>query len=161
MTKLSGFIRANKERHTKAIARWEACRKEIEELYLVQGLSQRLVGEQLGISQHQVGRVLRMLGIEVRESKSNMGEKNGRFVDGSQSRMYRKIIVKEICAKCGATTNLVIHHLNYDHYDNRKANLIVLCGACHRSLHKADYWDAVRNNRPPLKGNGPVGWKRG
>jgi 5-methylcytosine-specific restriction endonuclease McrA len=36
------------------------------------------------------------------------------------------------CANCGATgVRIEVHHRNHDHTDNRLANLVALCRACH------------------------------
>lgn len=45
------------------------------------------------------------------------------------------MIKKIYCLRCGATKNLVIHHKNFDHYDNVLSNLEVLCNPCHSRLH--------------------------
>lgn len=79
---------------------------------------------------------------------------------GKSKRDYRKIIKKEKCCECGSKLNLGIHHKNFDHYDNRKDNLQVLCVSCHISLHKKQYWNSVKNNTEPKRSNGIVGWNR-
>lgn len=40
-----------------------------------------------------------------------------------------------VCAECGATDNLVIHHINGVHGDNNQSNLACLCAGCHSRLH--------------------------
>ena len=73
---------------------------------------------------------------------------------------YRKKIVKITCNKCGSKLNLGIHHKDFDHYNNNETNLQVLCVHCHLSLHKTEYWDAVRNGRKPKKSTAPCRWKK-
>jgi len=43
------------------------------------------------------------------------------------------------CQVCNGTHNLQVHHSSYDRRGNEAdADLIVLCGACHRRFHKID-----------------------
>jgi len=39
------------------------------------------------------------------------------------------------CFKCGETRNLVIHHINKRHYDDRLENRMRLCNFCHTAQH--------------------------
>jgi hypothetical protein len=79
---------------------------------------------------------------------------------GKDNRDYREAIEKTICAECSAHINLCIHHIDFDHYNNKPDNLQVLCVSCHMSLHKSAYWDAIHSGETPPKSNGPVGWNR-
>ena len=78
----------------------------------------------------------------------------------SDRRAYRKVVDKQLCARCGARQNLAIHHVNFDHYDDVPDNLIVLCVSCHSSVHKQAYWDAIHAGKEPPRSNAPIGWKR-
>jgi len=66
---------------------------------------------------------------------------------------YRQIMSKEIesltCSLCERKLNeinamkssgnkscLEVHHINGDHKDNRKENLVVVCKYCHKLIHK-------------------------
>lgn len=88
------------------------------------------------------------------------GEKHYLWKGGESRRPYREQVEKKSCQECGQTENLSIHHINFDHYDNRPENLQVLCVSCHMSFHKQAYWDAIHTGKEPPRGNGPVGWKR-
>ena len=89
------------------------------------------------------------------------GKGNGRWVDGSQSRMYRKKITKVKCGKCAVNTRLVIHHVNGDHYDNRESNLQVLCESCHNRLHVTMRWRRAKGLViDTITSNAPVNWDR-
>jgi len=88
------------------------------------------------------------------------GEKHWLWKGGKDIREYRKKIVKITCNKCGSKLNLGIHHKDFDHYNNNETNLQVLCVHCHLSLHKTEYWDAVRNGRKPKKSTAPCRWKK-
>ncbi len=43
------------------------------------------------------------------------------------------------CFLCGATDNLQIHHIDFDHKNNKADNRIILCHRCHSELHKVGY----------------------
>jgi len=159
MDKIKGLSQSNLRRQKQAQRLWESRRNQIEMMYWDQGMLQREIGKVFGVTQTGIGRVMKRLGIMTRP-KGNWGARNGRFVDGSQSRMYRKVIIKRTCELCGKSESLGIHHKNYDHYDNSKESLQVLCTACHSSVHKTAYWQALRENKEPLRSNGPIGWTR-
>ena len=46
------------------------------------------------------------------------------------------------CEKCGATTNLQVHHLRYVDgkyaWEYKMKDLMVLCGGCHEKMHGID-----------------------
>jgi hypothetical protein len=98
--------------------------------------------------------------VERRVSKIR-GENHYLWKGGHSRREYRKVKAREVCARCHATENLGLHHINLDHYDNDPDNLEVLCVSCHSSVHKQAYWDAIHRGEKPSKSNGPIGWKRG
>lgn len=96
--------------------------------------------------------------VEKRVSKIR-GEKHYLWKGGKSIRPYRQKIPKERCAICGATTNLCIHHIDFDHYNNAEDNLVAICVSCHLSLHKRAYWDAVKDGREPPRSTGEAHWK--
>jgi 5-methylcytosine-specific restriction endonuclease McrA len=98
--------------------------------------------------------------VEKRLSKIR-GENHYLWKGGESRRGYRDVVKKMKCDSCGSKLNLGIHHIDFDHYNDKPENLQVLCVSCHMSLHKTLYWDAKRRGMEPKKGNGPVGWKRG
>ena len=97
--------------------------------------------------------------VEKRISKIR-GPKHYLWKGGVSRRQYRDSITKVSCEGCTARSNLGIHHINFDHYDNRPENLQVLCVSCHMSLHKRAYWEAIHNDEDPPVSNGPIGWDR-
>jgi len=40
-----------------------------------------------------------------------------------------------VCAECGTTANIGIHHINGNPADNSKLNVLTLCGSCHTKWH--------------------------
>lgn len=40
------------------------------------------------------------------------------------------------CFLCGALGELVRHHINWHHWDNRPENVVKLCRRCHVSVHR-------------------------
>ena len=131
----------NKARAAMAAKLWADRRKEIVRLYHSEGLSQAAVAEHYGVTQASLQKVLKRLKIKS-QSRGRMGAANGRFVDGSQSVIYRKMIAKGSCAKCSTTKALVIHHKDDNHTNNVLSNLQVLCSPCHTRLHKSAWWRA-------------------
>ena len=125
----------------KGLRKANVSKEDLEDLYVRQGLKQSEIADILGVKQTTVSRYLRKFGIATR-GKARNGSENGRYKDGSYAgeRIYRQMIVKDKCAFCGSLENLVIHHKNLDHRDNRLDNLQILCNACHSSLHKTIYW---------------------
>ena len=132
----------------KGLRKAQVTKEDLEDLYHKQHLSQSQIGAILGISQKCVGNYMRELGIPSR-GKSRAGKENGRYTHGRYvgERVYRQMIDKDLCKNCGGTKDLGIHHINFDHYDNRLENLQVLCASCHNSLHKKRYWKHVRDSQ--------------
>jgi hypothetical protein len=136
---------------------WESRKAEILWLYNDQNWSTTKMAEYFEVSQAGMCKAMKRLGIQSR-GRGRAGSQNGRFKDGSQSRMYRKMITKDKCRKCGTVEDLGIHHKNDDHYDNRLENLEVLCNPCHMSITKRKWWKAKKAGIKLPKSNGPVGW---
>jgi hypothetical protein len=88
------------------------------------------------------------------------GKNHYRYKNGLRSVRYRRLIRKEKCSQCESTNNLVIHHKDFDHFNNSLNNLEVLCNHCHLSLHAKTYYIAIRSGQKPPKSNGIVGWKK-
>lgn len=99
--------------------------------------------------------------VESRVSKIR-GERHYNWRGGaSDPRAYRGVVQKDRCERCEATTNLAIHHRDWDHYNDDPENLAILCVSCHSSVHKQAYWDAVHAGKTPPRSNAPIGWGRG
>lgn len=157
---MSNRQQAGNERRSANAARvWGTRKSEIEWLYSVQQWSQQKIAEYFSVSLAGVQKAMRRLGFKPR-TKANYGSRNGRYKDGSQSRLYRLVIVKDKCRHCGTKDNLSVHHKNDDHYDNRLENLEVVCNSCHMSETKRRWWAAKKKGLPTPKSNGPVGWKK-
>lgn len=150
---------ANRRRSEQAKTAWEGRRDELCRLYYDEHKSLSEIGARFGVSGSGMRLVMKRMGLSLR-SHANYGHRNGRFKDGSQSRLYRTVIEKDRCVRCGTSSDLGIHHKNDDHYDNRAENLEVLCNSCHMSLTKKKWWDAKKAGLPTPKSNGPVGWVR-
>lgn len=57
---------------------------------------------------------------------------------GINNRYYMRLArdyIDKICSKCGSAKNLLVHHKNYDHGDNRLENLEIVCKSCHEKTH--------------------------
>lgn len=134
----------NQKRQRKAASIWTERKPEIERLYVNGTWSQMDLAKHYGMSQQGIARALRRMGIPTKP-RSRAGKQNGRFKDGTQSTMYRQMIDKDCCNKCGETENLVIHHKDGVHTNNKPDNLEVLCSPCHTGHHKQAWWDARKS----------------
>lgn len=130
----------------KAAEIWEPRRDDIERMYYADRMSMEAIAELYGVSKATIPKVMARLGIPSR-GRARSGPENGRYIDGSQSRPYRQMIDKDKCATCDAVEELVIHHKNGNHSDNRLLNLQVLCNRCHTSHHKSLWWAKKRGPR--------------
>jgi len=129
----------NINRSLQAAALWETRREEIVRMYHTEGLSQAALAAHYGVAQAAMCKVLQRIGIKAK-SRGRTGAENGRYLHGMASTLYRKKIDKRQCNRCGSKDQLLVHHKNGDHFDNKKANLEVLCSPCHTSHHKREYW---------------------
>lgn len=150
---------ANRNSRLKAMKVWEPRKAEIEWLYHTRRWSQTRVAEYYDANLVVLQRAMRYLGIKSR-GRGRPGSEHHQYKDGRSTRLYRKLVVKDVCGNCGATERLSVHHKNDDHYDNRVENLQILCESCHISLAKKAWWAAKKAGLPTPKGNGPVGWTR-
>ena len=129
----------NERRRAEAAKVWGDRKPEIEWLYLECEWPQQKVADYFGVTLAAIQKVMKRIGVKPRP-RTNYGKRNGRYKDGSQSTLYRMMIEKDKCSKCGATEQLVIHHKNGDHQDNHLENLQVLCASCHNSHHRRLWW---------------------
>lgn len=70
-----------------------------------------------------------------------VGERNPAYIHGLYrgTEEYRRHRA-DACADCGATESpsgrqLLVHHIDGDHYNNKPANLVTLCNPCHTERH--------------------------
>jgi hypothetical protein len=136
---------------------WLPRKAEILWLYNEQSWSHAQIGEYYGVSQTTISKVFRRIGIKSR-GHANFGARNGRYKDGSQSRLYRQMIEKDKCEKCETTEKLGVHHRDGDHFNNKLANLCVLCGSCHSSYHKKLWWNKQDKSKIKRDRTGKFKW---
>lgn len=135
--------KANIERSAEAARIWEARRAEILSDYVNGPAAQADMAMLYGVSQQALQKALKRLGIAPKP-RGRPGAANGRYKDGTTSTVYRKMVEKRECNRCGSTEQLVIHHRDGVHTNNEPGNLEVLCSPCHTSHHKQEWWDARR-----------------
>jgi DNA-binding MarR family transcriptional regulator len=133
----------NLRRQRDAALIWESRRAEITALYINGPMSQAQLADHYGMSQQGIARALKRMGIKPK-SRGRAGEQNGRYIDGTQSTIYRRMVEKTHCNRCGATDQLVVHHVDGDHTNNVVENLEVLCSPCHSSHHKQEWWNSQK-----------------
>ncbi len=71
--------------------------------------------------------------------KFHIGKNARRYVDGSNRICYQRIAYEgkeKKCETCGARKNICVHHIDFNHRNNKKENLIILCKSCHCKTHK-------------------------
>lgn len=44
-----------------------------------------------------------------------------------------------ICSECKSSKEINIHHIDFNHFNNKSSNLSVLCWDCHRKLHGTSF----------------------
>jgi len=125
-------------------------KQELEQMYFDQKMTQRQIAHILGVDQSSVSTAFKRMGIM---SRSQTEALNNRY-DGirKDTVVYRQLIKKEKCIKCGTTENLLIHHKDLDHFNNSLSNLEVMCLSCHMRLHKT-------LNHKGIKSNAPAHWR--
>ena len=133
--------KGNIARQQRAMDLWLPRKAEIVELYSMGDKSQAQMAERYGVTQQAFQKALKRLGIAPKP-RGRAGAANGRYKDGTQSTAYRRMVEKRECNRCGSTEQLVVHHRDGVHTNNRPDNLEVLCSPCHSSHHKQEWWDA-------------------
>ena len=80
---------------------------------------------------------------KIKASKRMEGEKNPNFKNGNIKKIEKlyadKLNQHTECELCGSKLNLLIHHLDGDHDNNKEENLKVLCHQCHDTIHQKGY----------------------
>ena len=56
---------------------------------------------------------------------------------------YKELI--KFCVICKFDKIVELHHLNENHKDNKKENLIGLCPNCHRMIHSSEFKKEMKN----------------
>jgi hypothetical protein len=130
-------------------------KSNIIDMYVDKELSLTVIGKDFGVSGATIAYWLKKFGVQLR-SQANVGNKNGRYVDGKSSRLYRNLITKKECFVCKSKHKLLIHHKDGNHFNNELSNLEVLCSPCHTRIHKIEWWAANKKdscvNGHPLSG---------
>lgn len=138
--------KGNIARRQDAMKTWEPRRSQILELYSGGDMSQAEMALMFSVSQQGFQKALKRLGIPSK-GRGRAGQQNGRYIDGTQSTAYRKMITKDKCNRCEATDQLVIHHKDHNHTNNVPENLEVLCSPCHTSHHKTEWWRSQKDGQ--------------
>ena len=129
------------------------------------GSSLKAIAEKTGLPLGIIRGVFKRATLQLR-SLSEAGRlsyemgRHPRWKGGVWRRQYKYTVKREACGLCQGRLNLVVHHQNFDHYDNQPQNVQVLCVSCHKSLHSRMYWEAKKKGEIPLKSNCPVGWRK-
>lgn len=146
LNRMGNQQKANIERAAEAARIWEDRRAEILTDYANGPASQADMATRYGVTQQAFQKALTRLGIAPKP-RGRAGAANGRYKDGTQSTAYRQMVEKRECNRCGSTEQLVVHHRDGVHTNNRPDNLEVLCSPCHSSHHKQEYWARVKGSQ--------------
>ena len=129
----------NKKRQLEQnLARYGA---DIVRMYVAEALSYAAIASVIGVSAAAVGQWLKILDIPARPA-DRCGSKNGRYKNGDETRLHLRLVTRDVCNRCGDTEQLLVHHVDGDHFNNAISNLEVLCNHCHSRHHKLAYWAA-------------------
>lgn len=131
--------KGNIDRQARAATIWNDRRPEIESMYVHGTQSQAEMAARYGVTLAGFQKALKRLSLPSK-SRGRPGAANGRYKDGTQSTAYRAMVDKTRCNRCGATADLVIHHMDGVHTNNTPTNLEILCSPCHSSHHKRAWW---------------------
>jgi len=68
------------------------------------------------------------------------GKGSWQYGSGFSVGMKKRLIAKRggVCERCGSADHLHVHHRDFGTTDHSEGNLLVLCAACHRTLHRAN-----------------------
>lgn len=86
---------------------------------------------------HYESWVLNLYGATAAQVSSDYQE----FLNGDYWQTVRKVILERdnyTCQHCGATRNLQVHHLTYEHHGREHLfpeDLLTLCRSCHEQVH--------------------------
>lgn len=70
-----------------------------------------------------------------RRGYNQSGVNNNNWRGGASSVYYDKFM-KRTCERCGASTNLLVHHRDRNRHNNSLDNLETLCKRCHQIEHR-------------------------
>jgi len=72
--------------------------------------------------------------------------------------MYRRKCLKakgEYCHECGSKSDIEVHHIDKDRWNNQLDNLIPLCHSCHMAVHRGE--EGFEHLTEKLKSHPPGG----
>lgn len=106
-----------------------------------------VLSKKYGYNQTSISRRMRKAGYALRTNstsqiglqagKNHPNYKHGKTVRSEYRRAKSSV---KVCEWCTSTENLLVHHINHDHYDNRLDNLVKICQSCHVKHHNRHRW---------------------
>ena len=129
----------------------------LEERYIVQDMSAKQIGDEIGSSHNAVVKWLQKYGIELRDrtamndrhSLRMSGDGNPAW-SGGTAQNYQAGALRESgrtrqCIWCRTTKDLQVHHLDHDTKNGDLNNLVWLCRNC--NCLEAHAWNLVKKGR--------------
>ena len=123
----------------------------LRDQYLTQGKSIHAISQEFGPNRKLIRRWLYEEDIPMRNwgqavvlvRSKERGAASPHWQGGSQahtSRLANRVLqesgVEEVCFWCESAKNVVAHHIDGDHWNNKLSNLEWVCKSCHNYLHQ-------------------------
>lgn len=105
------------------------------------------IAASLGVKHPTIANALKYEGVPLRDradlARGRTGKAHPNYTNGlrcgdSYYKRHAPEILPDNCERCGTSDNLLVHHRNGVHTDNRPENWERLCQTCHAKHH--EYW---------------------
>ena len=124
-------------------------------------LSQQEIANDLNLNVSVIQRHFKKYNLKSRKNiigKEHHSYKHGLYSEKTNSKnctRHRKLIDKNIkCEICKQTKkDMDIHHIDFNHLNNNKNNLQILCHSCHSTLHRNFEWSSTRSKEDIKRDN--------
>lgn len=121
--------------------------------YFDEKLTQKEIANELNINQSVVQRFFKKYNLKGRKNvvgKEHHSYKHGLYSEKTNPKncvRHRKVIDKnKSCKICNKIKkDMDIHHIDFNHLNNKKENLQILCHSCHSTLHRNYEWQNKRD----------------
>lgn len=146
-------------KHNLSIKRNNISKKYLIEEYFNKKLSQREIAENLNLNVSIIHRHFKKYNLEGRKNiigKEHHSYKHGLYSEETNPKnsvRHRKLINKNSkCEICNQKKDYMdIHHKDFNHLNNDRNNLQVLCHSCHSTFHRNYEWNNTRDKNKILR----------
>ena len=113
--------------------------EELVKLYQNPSVPMDKLCQMFRVSDDTILRAMKREGIPMRITIGLTDEKNGNWKGGYSLRYAKNLAIryskKEVCAHCGYSRVIDVHHWDGNNKNNTPKNLILLCPNHHREIH--------------------------